>query len=500
VRFPPTASPTTAARAPSSETRVAVTAPPNSESDDSCPVWAPQRLAATEMPRALTIEPSAGNASAFAAPIAVEAPASGPSTSGKRPGRITATAPTAQSRASVCADTLSIGVGGGAGAGRATAVVVATVVVGGAGTVATVVVAIGAVVVGGAVAGVVVLVSVTVVVVSVTVAGSSARAVAADTPTIAAASAAARPRNRTPPVWRVCAASAHGNNARMPPRALWTGSITLGLVNVPVRVFSAVHEHRLQFHLVHQPDDGAIGYEKICKLEDKPVPNDEIVKAYEYKKGELVHLTDEDFEAVQVEGQHTIELEDFVPYEDIDPTFFAHTYLVGPQDGGEKLYALLVRAMEESGLAGIGKFVMRNRQYLGCLRVRDKTLTLEQLYFADEVDPPADVTPKKLPSVAKRELDMALSLIEGFSGKWNPTKYKDTYTDALRDVINAKRKGHDVHRAAEPEPDGAPDLMEALRLSIEQMQRSKRGGSRSGSRSSSKSPSRSRSRTTSKSK
>lgn len=272
----------------------------------------------------------------------------------------------------------------------------------------------------------------------------------------------------------------------MAPRALWTGSITFGLVNVPVRIFSAVHEHKLQFHLVHEPDDGAIGYEKVCKLENAPVPNDEIVKAYEYKKGELVHLTDEDFEAVQVEGRHTIDLEDFVPYEDIDPTFFAHTYLVGPQDGAEKTYALLVRAMEESGLAGIGKFVMRNRQYLGCLRVRDKTLTLEQLYFADEVAPPADIVPDKLPSVAKRELDMALNLIEGFSGTWEPEKYEDTYTAALRDVIKAKLKGDEIHRAAEPQEDEAPDLMEALRLSVEQMQRTKRGGTRNGSKARSK--------------
>jgi len=198
----------------------------------------------------------------------------------------------------------------------------------------------------------------------------------------------------------------------MAARALWTGSITFGLVNVPVRIFSAIHEHKLQFHLVHEKDDGPIGYEKICKLEDKPVDNDEIVKAYEYKKGELVHLTDEDFEAVQVEGQHTIDLEDFVPYEEIDPTFFAHTYLIGPQDGAEKTYALLVRVMEESGLAGIGKFVMRNRQYLGCLRVRDRALTLEQLYFADEVDPPSGVLPTRLPAVGKRELDMALNLID----------------------------------------------------------------------------------------
>jgi DNA end-binding protein Ku len=261
----------------------------------------------------------------------------------------------------------------------------------------------------------------------------------------------------------------------MAPRALWTGTITFGLVNVPVRIYGAVHQHKLDFHLVHEKDDSPIGYQKICKLEEKPVPNDEIVKAYEFTKGEFVQLTDEDFEAVQVEGQHSIDLEDFVPYEDIDPAFFAHTYLVGPQDGAEKTYALLVRAMEESGLAGIGKFVMRSRQYLGCLRVREGTLTLEQLYFADEIDPPAGIVPNRLPSVAKKELDMALTLIDGFSGEWKPEKYEDTYTDALREVVKAKRRGKDVHELREPaEEEAPPDLMEALRLSIEQSQKSQR--------------------------
>jgi DNA end-binding protein Ku len=261
----------------------------------------------------------------------------------------------------------------------------------------------------------------------------------------------------------------------MAPRALWTGSITFGLVNVPVRIYSAVHEHKLDFHLVHVKDDSPIGYQKICKLEEKPVSNDEIVKAYEFKKGEFVQLTDEDFEAVQVEGQHTIDLQDFVPYDEIDPVFFAHTYLVGPQDGGEKTYALLTKAMEQSGLAGIGKFVMRSRQYLGCLRVRDGVLTLEQLHFADEIDEPKGILPDKLPSVAKKELDMALTLIEGFAGEWEPERYEDTYTNALREVVKAKRRGKDVHELREPEEEAAPpDLMEALRLSIEQAQKSRK--------------------------
>jgi DNA end-binding protein Ku len=253
----------------------------------------------------------------------------------------------------------------------------------------------------------------------------------------------------------------------MAPRALWTGSIMFGLVNVPVRLYTAVHEHKVQFHLVHEKDDGPIGYEKVCKLEGKPVSNDEIVKAYEYEKGAYVHLTDEDFEAVHVEGQHAMELEDFVSYDEIDPVYFAHTYLVGPQEGAEKTYALLVRAMEESGLAGIGRFVMRNRQYLGCLRVRGGILTLEQMHFADEVDDPGSIVPDKLPSVAKRELDMALSLIDGFAGPWEPERYHDAYTEALQEVIEAKVAGHEVHEAPEPEEEAPPDLMAALRLSLE---------------------------------
>jgi DNA end-binding protein Ku len=272
-----------------------------------------------------------------------------------------------------------------------------------------------------------------------------------------------------------------GDAEPMPPRAIWTGSISFGLVNVPVRVYTAVHEHKLQFHLVHERDDGPIGYQKVCKLEDKPVDDDEIVKAFEYAKGKYVALTDEDFGAVRVEGQHTIDLEDFVPYEQIDPTFFAHTYLVGPEDGAERPYALLVRAMGESGLAAIGKFVLRNRQYLGCLRVRDGALTLEQMYFADEVDSPATVAPDKRPKVAKRELDLALDLIEGLAGDWDPGKYEDTYHDALAKLIERKRKGQDVHEVAEPEeePEAAADLMEALRQSVA---RAKSGGKAAGGR------------------
>ena len=259
-------------------------------------------------------------------------------------------------------------------------------------------------------------------------------------------------------------------------RSLWTGSISFGLVNVPVRVYTAVHEHRLRFQLVHAKDDGPIGYEKVCKLEGKAVPDDEIVKAFEVRKGELVHLEDEDFEAAKVEGARTIELEDFVPYEQIDSTFFSHTYLVGPQEGAERPYALLVKAMEDSGLAGVGKFVMRSRQYLGCLHVRNGTLTLEQMYFEDEIDPPGDVVPSRLPSVAARELELATSLIESLSGDWRPDRYEDTYTDALLAVVRRKQKGEEVREAPQVEEEEPPDLMEALRASVAAAGKSRRRG------------------------
>ena len=252
----------------------------------------------------------------------------------------------------------------------------------------------------------------------------------------------------------------------MAPRALWTGSISFGLVNVPVRLYSAVSEHKLQFHFVHEKDESPIGYQKICKLEEKPVPDKEIVKAFEYRKGEYVYMTDEDFQAARVEGYKTIDITDFVPYDQIDPIYFAHTYYVGPQDGSEKVYSLLVRAMEDSELAAVAKFVMRDRQYLGALRVREGVITLEQLYFADEVRPVDDLKPKR-ERVDKRELAMAQQLIDSFAGEWEPEKYSDTYRDALCDVIEAKRKGKDVHVAAEPEEERPTDLLEALRRSVE---------------------------------
>jgi DNA end-binding protein Ku len=250
-------------------------------------------------------------------------------------------------------------------------------------------------------------------------------------------------------------------------RSLWTGSISFGLVNVPVRLYSAIDEHKLHFNLLHSKDDSPIGYEKVCKKEDKPVPDDEIVKAFEYKKGEFVYVTDEDFDAAKADGYKTIEITDFVPRDDIDPIYYAKTYYVGPDEGAEKVYSLLVQAMERSGLTGIAEFVMRDQQHLGALRVREGVIHLEQLYYADEIRPLKEIKASKR-KVDPKELEMASRLIDSFTTEWNPKKYKDTYRDELMRVIEAKRKGKEIHVPADVEEEEAfPDLITALRQSVE---------------------------------
>jgi DNA end-binding protein Ku len=275
------------------------------------------------------------------------------------------------------------------------------------------------------------------------------------------------------------------------PRAIWTGAISFGLVNVPVRMYSAYDEHDLHFNYVHEKDGSRIGYEKYCKAEEKPVPDDEIVKAFEYEKGEWVYMTDEDFEAAEVEGHKTIDIEDFVPRDEIDPIFFERTYYLGPQEGSEKVYALLRRAMEDAGLAAIAKYTMRDRQHLGALRVRDGVIALEKMYFADEVRPTDEIAPRDV-KVDRRELEMAAELIDRFSGRWEPEKYEDTYRDALCNIIESKREGKEVHVEAAPEPEAPPDLMAALRASIEAAHGRQGGDGRNGKASTTARPARQR--------
>ena len=256
------------------------------------------------------------------------------------------------------------------------------------------------------------------------------------------------------------------------PRAIWSGTISFGLVSVPVRMYSAIAESDLRFHFVHEPDGGRIGYQKVCKAENEPVPEDEIVKAYEVKEDELVVLTDEDFDAAKAEGVKSIEISDFVPYDEIDPIYFERTYFLGPQDGSEKVYSLLRQAMEKTGLAAIGKYVMRDKQHLGCLRIREGVITLEKLFFHDEIRPAKEIAPKKT-KVPEAELKMATALIGQFKGSFEPERYEDTYREALLKVIKAKQKGETITAVPAAEDEEPADLLAALKASVEAAKKSR---------------------------
>jgi DNA end-binding protein Ku len=257
------------------------------------------------------------------------------------------------------------------------------------------------------------------------------------------------------------------------PRAIWSGSIAFGLVNAPVKMYSAIDEHDLELHLVHEKDGSPIGYHKVCKKEGKEVPADEIVKAYEVKEGKFVYLTDEDFKAAEEESYRAIEILDFVPHEEIDPINFHRTYYLGPAEGAEKVYALLVKAMEHAGLSAVARYVFHDKQQLGTLRVRDGVITLENMYFADEIRSTDGIVPNKQPKVSKRELEMAETLIDRFRSHFDHTRYEDEYRARLLKVVKRKEKGEEIRVVEEVERDAPTDLFEALRASVEAAKQTK---------------------------
>src|SRR6187431_1866687 len=230
------------------------------------------------------------------------------------------------------------------------------------------------------------------------------------------------------------------------PRAIWSGSISFGLVNAPVQMYSAIDEHDLELHLVHEKDGSRIGYQKVCKKEGREVPADEIVNA--------------------------IEILDFVPYEQIDSVAFQRTYYLGPAEGAEKVYSLLVRALEDAELSGIARYVFRDREELGCLRVRDGGLILENMYYADEIRPLVDVVPKAR-KIDPRELELARSLVDRLAGDFDHERYEDTYRKKLLEVVRRKQRGEEVHAAPREDREAPTDLLEALRASVA----ASRGGS-----------------------
>jgi DNA end-binding protein Ku len=251
-------------------------------------------------------------------------------------------------------------------------------------------------------------------------------------------------------------------------RPIWSGHISFGLISIPISIYAAVEaSERVSFRLLHRKDHAPIMYKKFCSREDVEVPNDEIAKAYEVSDGELVYLTDDDFAAAQEESYKAVEILDFVPYSEIDPIVFQRTYYLGPAEGAEKVYALLVKAMESSDLAAVARYVFHDKQQLGLLRVRDRVITLENMYFADEIRPTEDIVPSRLPRVDEQELEMAKSLIDRFTSSFDHEKYEDEYRARLLEVVKRKQRGDEVHAPPEPDREAPSDLLDALRASVE---------------------------------
>jgi DNA end-binding protein Ku len=249
------------------------------------------------------------------------------------------------------------------------------------------------------------------------------------------------------------------------PRSLWTGTISFGLVSVPVRMFSATESKELRFHFLDKHDLAPIGYDKVRRDSGKHVDDDDIVRGFEVAKGQFVPLEDEDLDRLDIELTKTIDICDFVDLDEIDPIYFRKSYYLLPQEGAEKPYRLLVRALEETGKVAIAKIVIRNKQHLAALRPWEGTLVLETMYYADEVRTPESVDGST--RLRKPEVEMAKSLVENLSASFDPEKYDDTYRKELLQLLRAKAKGKPL---PEPEPDEegeVVDLMAALRESVE---------------------------------
>jgi len=252
-------------------------------------------------------------------------------------------------------------------------------------------------------------------------------------------------------------------------RAIWKGSISFGLVNIPIALYPATRREELKFRLLRKVDLSPVNYKRVAEKDGKEVSWDQIVKGYEYEKGKYVVLKDEDFERVDLEATQTVDIQDFVDQKEIDPMFFYKPYYLEPQKGGDKAYALLRDALKDSNKVGIAKVVIKTRQYLAGVKPEDGALVLELMHFADELADPGKLHVPKKTEVGKREMNMAKSLIDSMR---NPEKYKDDYREALMEVIEEKVEagGKEIEEKPKkaPKPTKIIDLVSVLQKSLEQ--------------------------------
>ncbi|MEZ5078512.1 MAG: Ku protein [Solirubrobacterales bacterium] len=254
-------------------------------------------------------------------------------------------------------------------------------------------------------------------------------------------------------------------------RAIWSGSISFGLLNVPVKLYSAVARRNIALREIRESDSARIKHRRVAEGTDEEVPYEQIVKAFEITPGNYVPLSKGEMAALAPQRSRTIEVRDFVSLDQIDPIYFDSPYYLGPAEGAERAYSLLAAAMKSSGKVAIARFVFRNKEHLAALRSTDGVLTLTTMRFADEVVSPGeleDVLPAEPPKVAKREREMAEQLIDSLSTEFEPASYRDEYREQLLELIERKAEGKEIvaPEAEAPQTTKAPDLMTALEKSV----------------------------------
>lgn len=262
-------------------------------------------------------------------------------------------------------------------------------------------------------------------------------------------------------------------------RAIWKGSISFGLVNIPIGLYPATRKENVSFRQLRASDLSPIKYKRVAEADGEEVPWEQIVKGYEYEKGQFVLITDEDFEKAMPEATQSIDITEFVELDEIDPMFFDTPYYLEPQKGGKKAYALLRETLKETGKVGIARVVIKTRQHLAAVKPTDECLVLELMHFPDEVLEPAGLDLPKDEQLGKKEMEMAKSLVETMSGEWDPSQFQDVYRERLLKLIEEKAaNGGKEVGGPKPKPKPATnvvDLVAVLQKSLAET-RKKAGG------------------------
>jgi len=252
------------------------------------------------------------------------------------------------------------------------------------------------------------------------------------------------------------------------PRSLWNGTLTLGLIHVPVKLYSATRSKAVSFKEVHAKDGSAVQHRRFCAKEDREIPYEEVAKGFEVAPDEYVLVDKDEVKAAAGSRTRVIDLEELVPAADIDPVHYGKTYWLGPGDGGEDAYRLLARALEDAGRVAIGRFTFHDRERVAGIRARDGLLRLHTLRLAEEVRDPGEVDyepSRKAPS--DREVEMAGRLVESLHEDFDPSKYRDEHREAVLEVVERKAKGEEIEAPAPPEPqEDGDDLLAALEASL----------------------------------